>query len=98
MQVVLQRRAEIAIRSLTGVEQKRIHRALAELSTEDRAFFSKSRKTYRLATGFSGKQLFAYRVGPNLRLILSFERDTCIIEDVVDHDRLEWLRLGRDQG
>jgi hypothetical protein len=87
----IQRRAEIALRSLEKLERSQISRALEQLTSTDRASLQSSSKLHKLASGFSGKKLFVYRGSFKLRLILSFEHDTCIIEDVVHHDRLDRL-------
>lgn len=95
MDVVLQRRAEIAFRSLGKLEQKQIARALAELSAADRR--QVNRKLRSLAKNLSDKRLFVYRGNAKLRLILSFEDGVCTVEDIVDHDRLERLSVKRGQ-
>jgi hypothetical protein len=95
MHIVVQRRAEIALRSLGKLEQKQITRALAELSAANRTRLN--RKLHSLAKSLSDKKLFVYRASPKLRLILSFEGDVCTIEDVVDHDRLDRLSVKRAQ-
>jgi mRNA-degrading endonuclease RelE of RelBE toxin-antitoxin system len=96
MQLHIHRRAEISLRSLGAVEQKRIHRALAELAAEPKLPYS-SPKFQRLSTGFSGKKLYVYRASPRLRLILSLDADGCTIEDIVNHDRLDRLFSERRQ-
>lgn len=91
MDIQLQRRAEIALRSLQKRDQKRIDRALMEISASDRMSLSNNPKFRLLATGFSGKKIAVFRATERLRLVLSFETDACIIEDIVDHDRLDRL-------
>ncbi len=95
MHIVIQRRAEIALRSLSKLEQKQIRRALDELSAADRRQLN--RKLYSLAKNLSDKKLFVYRGSPKLRLIVSFEDDVCTIEDIVDHRRLDRLGVKRGQ-
>ena len=90
MQLHLHRRAEVSLRSLEPAEQKRIHRALAELSHELKLPYS-SPKLQKVSAGFSGKRLYVYKASPRLRLILSLEADECTVEDIVDHDRLHRL-------
>jgi mRNA-degrading endonuclease RelE of RelBE toxin-antitoxin system len=96
MQLHLHRRAEVSLRSLEPAEQKRIHRALAELSGGPKLPYS-SPNLKRLSGGFSGKKLYTYRASPRLRLILSLEADECTVEDIVDHDRLHRLFPERGQ-
>jgi mRNA-degrading endonuclease RelE of RelBE toxin-antitoxin system len=91
MQLHIHRRAEISLRSLGKSEQMRIHRALAELTAAAPSLLYQSPKLHRLSAGISAKKLYAYRVSPKLRLILSLEADECTVEDVVDHDRLDRL-------
>ncbi|WP_304511905.1 hypothetical protein [Desulfobacula sp.] len=91
MNISIQRRAEIALRSLDKIEQKRILRSLSAISAIDRVNFSQDPKFRKLATGFSGKKLYIYKGSQKLRLILSFEGDVCTVEDIVDHDRLSRL-------
>jgi hypothetical protein len=102
MNISIQRRAEIALRSLDKIEQERIIRSLSDISAIDQVNLSqepKLNKLRKLVTGFSGKKLYVYQGSPNLRLILSFEGDTCTVEDIVDHDRLSWLvaQRGRNE-
>ncbi len=94
MQVILERRAEIALRSLGSIERKQIERSLEFLSEADLRTLMDSHRIRKLATGFSAKALFVYRGNSKLRLVLSFENDVCKIEDVVDHDRLNRLAFG----
>lgn len=97
MHILIQRRAEIALRSLNKLEQKRIKRALSALSAADWTLLRQSPNLHKLATGYSNKKLFIYRGTPKLRLILSLEGDTCTVEDIVDHDRLHRLIARRGQ-
>lgn len=91
MQIQIHRRAEIALRSLQKDEQKQINSALAELSILDRASLYGSPKFHRVASLMSGKKLFIYKGNRKLLLVLSFDDETCVIEDVVDHERLKKL-------
>ena len=97
MDLQIRRRAEIALRSLQKVERKQIERSLDELLASDRVSLSSNPKFRLLAAGFSGKKLVVYRGSTKLRLVLSFEGDTCILEDVVDHDRLDQLAKRGEQ-
>ena len=93
MKIIVQRRAEIALRSLQKSEQKQIARALDELSKADRKLLYGSPKIHKLAAGYSNKNLFIYKGTTKLRLILSLTNDSCILEDIVDHDRLDRLSV-----
>jgi len=91
MQLLIHRRAEIAFRSLQKLEQKKISSAFNELFATDRAVLFKNPKFYIIASGFSGKKIFGFKGSSKLRLVLSFDNDTCTVEDIVNHDRLERL-------
>lgn len=96
MQIHIQRRAEIALRSLQKLERKQVDRALDELLASDRAALKSNPKFHLLASGLSNRKLAVYRGGPRLRLILTFEGETCTLEDIVDHDRLD--RMVKHEG
>jgi hypothetical protein len=96
MQLLIHRRAEIALRSLQKAEQEQLNHALSELSGLDRAALQINPKFHRVASLLSGKKLFVYKGNRKLLLVLSFDEETCVIEDVVDHDRL--ARLGAKGG
>jgi hypothetical protein len=90
MRVFIHRRAEIAIRSLSAAEQKRVARALTALGAMKPQELIGHQNLRQLATP-SGAPLFTYRMGESLRLVLSLDSDQCTIEDVVDQDRLARL-------
>lgn len=91
MYLRIERRAEIALRSLQKKEQKHIDRALNELLESDMATLRQNPKIHMLASGPFGRKLFVYRGSPKLRLVLSFDQETFVLEDIVDHDRLDRL-------
>jgi len=97
MQIQIQRRAEIALRSLQKLERKQIDRALKELLASDRAALNSNLKFHLLASGFSDKKIAVYSGGPNLRLVLTFEDERCTLEDIVDHVRLDRLVKQRQE-
>jgi hypothetical protein len=97
MYLRIERRAEIALRSLQKIEQKHIDRALNELLASDMATIRQSPKIHMLASGFSGRKLFVYRGSRKLRLVLSVDNETCVVEDIVDHDRLDRLIKREEQ-
>ena len=90
MQLVLQRRAEVSFRSLSPAEQKQLSRALDEIRATVPKEFYRHPKLSRLVKA-SGGELYAYKGNQDLRLILSVDADTCTVEDVVNHDRLNAL-------
>lgn len=98
MELRVERRAEIALRSLQKTDQRQIQKALNDLSSADRASLRNNSKIHMLVVRMSGVKLFTYRANARLRLVLSFDNETCILEDIVDHDRLERfaMRGGRE--
>lgn len=97
MILIVQRRAEIALRSLQAFERCLVNRALEELLAVDKATLRANRKIHALKSDRSEKQLFVYKGSPKLRLVVSFpDEDTCLVQDIVDHDRLD--RLVRREG
>jgi mRNA-degrading endonuclease RelE of RelBE toxin-antitoxin system len=97
MIILIQRRADIAIRSLSTIERNQITSAFKELSESDRSRLLKNPKLQKLATRFSDRKLFVYKSSSKFRLILSFKDDICTIEDIVDHDRLDQLVFKQGQ-
>lgn len=96
MVLVIQRRAEIALRSLQTAERKQVERSLRELFAVDREALRDNQNLHAVRPRRSGQQLFVYKATPNLRLVVSFpENDTCLVQDIVDHSRLDRLL---DQG
>lgn len=93
MNLLLERRAEIAVRSLHGLDQKRIHQALYELESLNPKEFFRHPKIHK-AMSLSAIPLYIYGGAMRLRLVLSIEGDVCKVIDVVDHDRLERLLAG----
>lgn len=96
MNLLLERRAEIALRSLRGVDQKQVHRALAHLEAlaPDKIFHDY--KIHRFAASLR-EPLYVYGGAMRLRLILKIEGVDCRIIDIVDHDRLDRLLKDREQ-
>jgi mRNA-degrading endonuclease RelE of RelBE toxin-antitoxin system len=95
MEIVLQRRAEIAIRSLSKFEQKQIKRALDTISSVTPTELYQNPKFRKLRVG-SGETLYMYRGNLKLRLLLTIQGENCTIEDVVDRDKLSHLPLNLD--
>ena len=95
MNVVLHRRAEIALRSLERAERNRISRELDALETLGPADLRQSGKLWKLATP-SGEDLYSYTGSPQLSLVLSIEANAYVVQDVVARDRLNQL-FSREQ-
>jgi hypothetical protein len=92
----MQRRAEVAFRSLDTPIQQRIAEALHWFSVSDRALAHKNRKLHKLAGPSADKKLFSYAATPQFRLVLSFDKETCIVEDILHHDRLDRIQRSWD--
>jgi hypothetical protein len=97
MNILMQRRAEIAFRSLSKMEKEKIAAAISVLSAVDCTKLRQEQNLHKLAVGRSDKELYVYRGTSNLRLIISLDDDTCSIEDIVDRDRLNQLISQRGQ-
>ena len=95
MQVVLQRRAEVALRSLHEREKKRIARAIDMIADSDRRTLLQSGHVKKIA--MPGPDLYVYKAGLKMRLILSFEfeEEVCVVEDILSHDAFTQLRWRR---
>jgi hypothetical protein len=95
MVLVLEHRAEIAIRSLSRLEQAQVRRALDEIGAIAPNELCQSSKFQKFCAG-SGETFYVYPGTPSLRLILSINRDKYTIEDVIDRDKLSRLPLNLD--
>jgi hypothetical protein len=91
MELLIHRRAEIALRSLQKADQVGIERALMKVSALDRIALSRDHNFRLLPIGFYGRKIATYRATKRLRLVLAFENDACIVEDIIAHDRLDKL-------
>lgn len=85
MIVQIQRRAEVAIRSIGKQEQLRISRAIQKIEATSR-LDAQSLLHLKKLNATSG--LFVFRATPKIRILLSFEGDVCTIEDLVTPDQL----------
>ena len=98
MQVLIQRRAEIALRSLQKTEQNEIKRTLNKIKRTlsgllhpdnlERYGFRKN----PLSPNFSGKPLYTCEGSPDLQLVFSVDSDTYTLEDIIDRDRFIQLQ------
>ncbi len=95
MNLLFERRAEIAMRSLRGTDQKQVQRALHELQALEPKEVFRHHKIHRFAASLS-EPLYVYSGGIRLRLVLKIDGANCRIVDIVDHDRLD--RLLQDRG
>jgi hypothetical protein len=83
----MRKRAEVAYGSLDMAERRPVDRALdALLSTSLQELIQSGKiRKFKASSGFD---LYIYRCGPRLRLVLSRNRTLWMVEDIVDHDRL----------
>ena len=86
--MLIERRAEIALRSLGGPDERKIKQALRVLESADYRDISNNSKIYRALPVQGSKPLYVYRASPRLRLIFAVEEETCTVLDLVDQDRL----------
>ncbi len=91
MNLLFERRAEIALRSLRGVDQKQISRALRELEAIPPKELFRHPKIHKVSSIPDSPALYIYGGRIRLHLILAIEGETCTVLDVVDHDRLHRL-------
>jgi|CZKJ01.1.fsa_nt_gi mRNA-degrading endonuclease RelE of RelBE toxin-antitoxin system len=90
MNVRLQDRAEVALRSLDPPEQEKVHAAIQVLERNDLGKLRGSQKLRALKLA-SQERLYSFRVNNMLRLILSASPSQWIVEDIMQHDRLARL-------
>jgi mRNA-degrading endonuclease RelE of RelBE toxin-antitoxin system len=93
MQIDLERRAEVGLRSLANVARAEVEAALLEMSKIDQRQLSESPRVKRLA-GLQARNLYSYRVSDKLRLVFSFQNDRIVIQDIANPDRLKHLTGG----
>ena len=97
MNLIFERRAEIALRSLRGIDQKRVQRALQELRVLEPREVTSHQRVHRLA-GSQSEPLYVYNTAKRLRLVFTIDAEDCRLIDIVDRDRLDRLRQDRRQG
>ncbi|MGL5033329.1 MAG: hypothetical protein ACRC6M_05960 [Microcystaceae cyanobacterium] len=84
MDLSIQQRAEITLRSLSPSERKRVLHKL-HLLTDTKLFYSGEIRKLQ------STDLYSYSAG-HLRIILSKNDDGWVVEDIMDHDK--YRRLG----
>lgn len=97
MEIVIEHRAEIALRSLNRNERKQISAALKKISA---VTLNKLSQIPNLHKFNALEKLYEYRISTGnqrLSLVCSFEIGKCIIEDVVAQDKLKRLLLNLGQ-
>ena len=96
MEIRIQRRAEIALRSLQRSEQKQIIKALNKISSVTSKDLFQIPNFHKLR-GELRQNLYVYRGSENLRLVLSVRDNVCTVEDIVAHDKLDRLLHSLEQ-
>ena len=87
MNVQLQDRAEVALRSLDPPEREKIRAALRELEKTDLGKAERTRKLRALKLASQAK-LYSFNAGGILRLILSYRPSQWVVEDIMLRDGL----------
>jgi mRNA-degrading endonuclease RelE of RelBE toxin-antitoxin system len=87
MNVQLQDRAEVALRSLDPPEREKIRAALRELERTDLGEGERTRKLRALKLASQAK-LYSFNAGRILRLILSYSPSKWVVEDIMLRDGL----------
>lgn len=90
MRVIIQGSAEIALRSLSLQERSKLQHAIELLLSMSPEELMRSGKL-RLQKAHSGENIYVYRGTQRLRVVLSRTEQTWIVEDIVDHERLDRL-------
>ena len=90
MNLIVHRRAEVALRSLAPIDQKKIINAFEKIEYSSFEDLAKSRKFKKIRVA-TGEKLYLFQGTKRLRIVLSKESDSWIVEDIVDHDRLSRL-------
>lgn len=96
MILVIQKRVEVALRSLSGKERDSFSSAINNLLLLLRKDFS-NHPTIHAIKLQSGEKLYTYNLSNKLRLVLSIDDDTCVVQDLVNRDRLTRLLHNRGQ-
>lgn len=88
MQVTLQGRAEVALRSLDRRDRDRVMGVISRLGQSDFQQLRDSGQVHQLRQA-SGISLYVMRATNQLRVVLSFQNNEVIVEDIVPHDQLD---------
>lgn len=97
MEINIQRRAKIALRSLHQNEQEQILKALEKLQSFQFQDIDKI-ETLKELPNNSNKNLYTYPGNYELRLILSIKNNVCVIEDILAYDKLDRLVANLSKG
>jgi hypothetical protein len=90
MNIIIERRAQIALRSLAQNEQKQILKALAQIESVKPQNWVTISNLKKMRTELS-ENTYLYRGNQRLSLVLSFKDNVCIVEDIVAYDKIDRL-------
>lgn len=90
MNITIQRRADMALKSLSLMEKGQLESALKELKVLSATEFYNHPEIQKLISA-SGEKLYAFIGSKRLRIILSANADSCTVEDILDRERLSRL-------
>jgi hypothetical protein len=93
MQITVQRRAEVALRSLDARDRNKVMGVLSRLEQSGFQQLHDSGLVHKMRQA-PGVNLYVMRATTQLRIVLSFQNDKVVIEDIVPHDRLDRLPAG----
>jgi len=93
--MMIQKRAEIALRSLEDGEQKRLLSAIEKLDGLDVDILKTKGKIRKFPS--PDEPLYIYRGTQRLRILLSRQKNIWIVEDIVAHDRLKRIISEKNQ-
>jgi hypothetical protein len=96
VELEIHKRAEVALRSLGNADRISIHKALEKLRNINIQTLMRSRQLKKSQTP-SGEPLYIYRGNLRLRIILSKQNSSWIVEDIIDHDRLDRILRERER-
>lgn len=88
MEINIQRRSKIALRSLPQNEQQQILKALDQLRSFQFQDIDKIERLKELPND-SNENLYTYPGNYELRLILSIKNNVCVVEDILAYDKLD---------
>lgn len=88
MDVYIEKRAEVALRTLSSSDQRKVEKTLQHLSSivPKQLTLSNDIRALRVA---SGQMVYIARVGRALRMVFSIKGNDCFVQDIVHRDRIE---------
>jgi hypothetical protein len=94
MKVILQGRAEVALRSLDAQDRHRVETILRGLETSDLQALPRDTRLLKLRQ-LSNVVMYAIRATTRLRIVVSLRDSALVVEDIVPRDRVDHLILDR---